>query len=69
MRFYCIIDKSNLNFTFPLNELGLGKYSLIYITFFIYPAIKLLNELLYPFHLTYNLSRLLLINFSIRNSF
>ena len=40
---------------------GLGKYWLIYIK-------SLLNELSYPFHLTYNLSPFFLINFSILNS-
>ena len=47
------LDKHNSTFTFAPKEFGFGKYSLIYTMPFL--SIQLLNELLYPFHLTYNL--------------
>ena len=48
----------------PKGSYGLGKFWLIYTKSFL--SIQLLNELSYPFHLTYNLSPFfLLITFSI----
>ena len=49
-------------------DFGFGKYSLIY-NILSFLSIPLLNNSLYPFHLTYSLSTFLLINFSILNSF
>ena len=47
----------------PKGSYGLGKYRLLYTKSFL--SIQLLNELSYPFSLTYKLSPFLLITFSI----
>ena len=54
-------DKSNSTFKFPFKDLGLEKYSLIYSINFL--SIQLLQELSWPFHLTYILSPFILITF------
>ena len=59
--------KSNSTFTFASTDFGFAKYSLIYTMSFL--PIQLLNDLLYPFHLTYNLSPFFFITFSIWNYF
>ena len=64
------LDKSNSTFTFAPEDFGFRKYSFCYkyssISFL---SIQLLNELLYPFYLTYNLLPFLLFTFSILDSF
>ena len=55
-------NNCNSTFTFP-KDFGSGKYWLIYTMPFL--LIQLLNELLHPFHLTYNLSPFPFITFSI----
>ena len=59
--FVALLDKSNSIFTHASKDFGFGKYSLIYTMFFV--SIHLLNELLYLFHLTYNVSHFFFITF------
>ena len=66
--FVALLDKSNLTFTLASKDFVFGiLFTHLYYVFFL--SIQLLNELLYPFHLTYNLSPFILIAFSILNSF
>ena len=65
--FVASLDKSTLTLMSPpKGSEGVGRYWLIYTESFL--SIQPLNELSYPFHLTYNLSPFFLITFSILNS-
>ena len=61
LHFINLFYKSNSIFTFATKDFGFGKYSLIYTMSFL--SIQLLNELSYPFDLTYNLLPFLCITF------
>ena len=61
LHFINLFYKSNSIFTFAPKDFGFGKYSLIYTMSFL--SIQLLNELSYPFDLTYNLLPFLCITF------
>ena len=52
--FFAQLGKSNSTFTFAPIDFGFRKYSFVYALPFLWS--QMLNELLYPLHLTYNLS-------------